>query len=817
MSKDRSARKGLARLRAPGVQIVSLLGILAGLLAPAGCGGGKPQLPPPGHVQVPWIEVESAGGPWNVLLLTLDTVRADRFGCYGSRAGLTPRLDEAARRGVLFENAVAPTPITLPSHATMLTGLDPQAHGVRNNGTFVLDPKHVTLAELLKGEGYATGAVIGAVPLEGHYGLDQGFDSYDDKLPAAASDHDQQQRRASEITDLTLSWIKAHVDRAPAQPFFHFSHYYDAHYPYAPPEPYRSNFEHPYDGEIAYVDAEIGRLFDELEKMDLLRRTWIVIVADHGEALGEHGETYHSMLIYRATQHVPFLILPPADWKGAGGSLAGRRVRQVARLQDIAPTLANGLGLGQDKSLGTGTSLLGLVAGQNPGPAIAYMETLVPFLEYGWCELRGVTVDGWTYIKAPEPELYNLRSDPQESRNLYTKEKKLAGELAAWCEWFLGAETELRPQQPDQETIERLRSLGYVGNAAPSGSPVNDKDPKKLMAVYQAVLLARSALDAGDPASARATLEGALRQDPDNPEVTRLLGSALVRLGQPVEAAKAYESLRRRYPNTVQHVLDLAYCRLMAGQVPEGVTLLEEVLRMSPSERMALQLYPRALAGAGREEEARRFLRDRIAGSAEPARATVELAQFEWERNRHRESAQAAEAALKLDPEVAGAHSVLGLWWWEQATRRATPQGGNIDQGAMSRARQHLEAALRQNPADPQAGSRLAALLQSEGKGPEASELLVRVARGNPSNPMSQVEAARALHVGGRTAEAIPFYEAALRTGYAEPQFLASFGLACAAMGNRARAAELLRRALAMNPEPGLAQTIRQNLAALGS
>jgi len=151
----------LARLRAPGVQIVSLLGILAGLLAPAGCGGGKPQLPPPGHVQVPWIEVESAGGPWNVLLLTLDTVRADRFGCYGSRAGLTPRLDEAARRGVLFENAVAPTPITLPSHATMLTGLDPQAHGVRNNGTFVLDPKHVTLAELLKGEGYATGAVIG--------------------------------------------------------------------------------------------------------------------------------------------------------------------------------------------------------------------------------------------------------------------------------------------------------------------------------------------------------------------------------------------------------------------------------------------------------------------------------------------------------------------------------------------------------------------------------------------------------------------------------------------------------------------------------
>jgi choline-sulfatase len=777
----------------------------------------KTELPQPGPIRAPWLDVKGAGGPWNIVLLTLDTVRSDRLGCYGNKDGITPRLDALAARGVLFEQAITPIPVTLPSHTTMLTGLNPQVHGVRNNGTFVLDPKHVTLAELLKEQGYATGATLGAIPLERRYGLDQGFDTYDDAFAPTSNTQEQQQRTADQITDLTLQWIRGHLDKSPNQPFFHWSHYYDAHFPYVPPEPYRSRFAHPYDGEIGFVDAEIGRLLDGLEALDLMRRTWIVVVADHGEALGEHGETYHSVLLYRATQDVPLIMVPPGEWKGLpDADLRGRRVNQVVSLQDIAPTLVNALGLPEDKTLGKGISLLDLLAGRSEGPVVAYMETLVPYLEYDWCELRGVRMNGWTYIRAPERELYNIASDPKEAKNVYAKNAEIAGKLEAWCAYFSDEETELKMQQPDQQTVERLRSLGYVGNATPSGSPVNDKDPKHLMDVYQQLLNARSALEANNPPAARTILDSALRQDPGNPEATRLLGSTLMTLGQPAEAAKAYEALRKRYPGTVQYVIDLAYCRLRTGRVKEGADLLEEVLRMNPSEPVAIELYPRALAASGREEDARRFLRGRIDTSDQPAKAMVALAQLEWERNRHREANEAAESAIKVDPKVPGAHTIMGLWWWEQAMRQATPDGRNIDDDALGRARKHLDQAMALNPNDPQAGSRLALLLQRENKTQEALDLLVRIAKANESNPMSQFEAGKALHVAGRAGDAIPFYDAALRLGYAEPNFLTNYGLACAAVGDRARAVELLRRALSMNPDPGLTQTIRKNLAILG-
>jgi choline-sulfatase len=541
-----------------------------------------------------------------------------------------------------------------------------------------------------------------------------------------------------------------------------------------------------------------------------------VIVGDHGEAFGEHGEIYHSILLYRETMDVPLIIIPPEAWRGLPGvDLKGRRVRELVRLQDIAPTLLNALGVREEGFPGQGASLLPLLAGKWEGPRVTYLESLVPYLKYGWCELRGARTDRWTYIRAPEPELYNLASDPAEAKNVYSKHPEIAKRLEAWCAHLAGNEVDLKPQQLDEETIEKLRSLGYVGTVGPVGSPVNNKDPKKLMGVFQLTLNARTALDSHSPADARRILEDALRQDPGNPEAIRLLGSALVQLGQPAEAVKQYQALRQRYPEALQFEVDEAYAHLLAGEIDLGARLLREVLDKEPANSQALDLYPRALARSGRADEARAYLRDRTGTAPNKAAALVTLAQFEWEQNRHKEAAQAAEQAVALDPKTPGAETIVGLWWLEQALRKAAPDGSGVDEAALSRAQEALRRALELTPSDPQAGSRLAWILHHGKKDQEALTLLISVAAGNPSNPSSQVEAGQALHQLGRVREAIPYYERAMGMGYMNPGFLTNFGLAYAATGNRARARELLQRALGMNPDPALAQTIQRNLAGL--
>lgn len=801
----------------PALALVTALA-MALAIGGAGCSGqGKLDLPAPGPITSTWSAVDTTGGPWNLLFLTLDTTRRDRLGCYGYKGKITPNLDALAARGVLFEQAVTPVPITLPSHSTMMTGLIPPKHGVRNNGSFVLEGKYRTLAEILHDRGYATGATLGGIPLESRYGLNQGFDSYDDRFPHTSNVEEPEQRQADEITDLTLQWIRNERQQHPDQPFFHWAHYYDPHYPYEPPDPYRTQFANPYDGEIAFVDAQIGRLLDGLRSMNLLGRTWIVVVGDHGEGFGEHGEIYHSILVYRETMDVPLIIAPPEDWKGLpGANLKGRRVRQIVRLEDICPTLMNAFGFSQDKFPGEGASLLPLLAGRWDGPKVTYMESLVPNLKYGWCELRGARTDRWTYIRAPEPELYDLASDPAEKKNLYQKYPEIGKRLEAWCAYLCGNEVELKPQQLDEETMEKLRSLGYVGEVGASGSRVNNKDPKKYMDVFQATLNARTALDSHNPTSARQILEGALRRDPDNPEVNRLLASTLVQLGQPKDAIRRYQALRKLYPGSSQFSVDEAYAHLMAGEADAGIRLLKEVLDKEPLNSTALQLYPVALARNGRAAEAQAFFSDRVKSSAHPAADLVAWAQFDWSQELHKDAAGIADRALNADPKCQGAQTILGLYWFEQAGRNGGSQDASkLDLGALDRARGYLQQALAANPADAQAAPPMAWILQHDKKDQDAITLLIRVATGNPTNPMAQIEAGKALHLQGRVREALPYYDTAFRLGYFEPGFLANYGLACAAAGDPAHARDLLQRALASKPDPGLAQTIQRNLNSL--
>ena len=286
---------------------------------------------------------------YDLLVITMDTTRADRIGCYGYGRAETPHVDELARRGVRFAQAIAPTPITLPSHASLFTGLYPPAHGVRNNGTFALGSNQTTLAELLGAAGYATGAAVGAFVLEARFGLDQGFESYDDTVvPRArgAAEHTFAERRAAAVTDSAIAWLGGHLEGEDRKPFFIWAHYFDPHGPYRPPEPYGERFSgSPYDGEIAYTDAEIGRLLRFIDERGDEDRTLVLLTADHGEALGDHGETTHSILVHDSTIRIPLIFSCPSLFDDA--YVAGDR---VVSLVDVMPTLLSLLGVAAEQA-----------------------------------------------------------------------------------------------------------------------------------------------------------------------------------------------------------------------------------------------------------------------------------------------------------------------------------------------------------------------------------------------------------------------------------------------------------------------------------
>ncbi len=409
----------------------------------------------------------------NVLFLTLDTTRADHIGAYGNLQSKTPNIDRIAQQAVLFERTMAAVPITLPSHSTIMTGRYPPGHGVRDNGLFRLGDDQVTLAEILQSDGYATAAAIGAFPLIGKFGIDQGFDFFNDQVTAELEDHKGDrikehealyfdQRSAQQVNDAILPWIREHAD----QPFFAWLHYFDPHRPWKAKPPFSSRFPHDdYMAEIAYADFAFGQLLSELESLNLLKNTLIVITADHGEGLGQHHEDTHSLLNYNSTLHVPLIIRVP-------GEDEPRRVNEMVGTVDIVPTVLEALGIeNRHQELMDGRSILNLndqTSSLYHEPPPYYAETLSPRISQGWGELRTLMVGGFKYIHGPRPELFDLESDPEEERDLHAEEPQRAiemeQELVEWLERF-STSTSVQIEA-DQETIQRLMSLGYLsGNA----------------------------------------------------------------------------------------------------------------------------------------------------------------------------------------------------------------------------------------------------------------------------------------------------------------------------------------------------------------
>ena len=591
----------------------------------------------------------------SLLLVTLDTTRADHLAPYGARDIETPNLARLAADGVLFEYAVAVAPVTLPSHASLFTGLYPPRHGVRNNSIHYLDPSLHTLAEHLSSAGWRTAAFVSAAVLDRRFGLDQGFEVYEDDMSQGGPR--RLRLNAERPAGVSLEAAGRWLDGVPAgEPFFLWVHLFDPHAPYDPPAPWSERYSgRPYEGEIAALDHALGRFLKHPRFG--ADQAMVMVVADHGESLGEHGEDTHAMLAYEATLRIPWIIRGP-------GLPTGRRVDEPVSQVDLLPTALELLGLDSVPEI-DGRSLVPLMRGQEPKPAEAferalYSETLVPFHTYGWSELSTVRRAGFKLISAPEPELYDLESDPGELENLYVREPARAEGLARDLAGFTrdAVKSSETPRDPEMEA--RLRSLGYLSAGASSGSRER-LDPKRVIDLHLAVERGLEFFFLRRIEAADAELRRVVARDPDNLQALGTL--AKIRVIQ--KRFEDAEKLSRRAvaldpENPDLHVV-MGQVALGRGEIEMALTAFEVALEIDPRWLDAAIYRVRCLDRLGRRPEAVAALEEILARDPDHGRSQVAWAELvELPVGRLAAAEERLHKVTEEDPGLAEAWRVLG-------------------------------------------------------------------------------------------------------------------------------------------------------------
>ena len=595
----------------------------------------------------------------NVIVITLDTTRWDRLGAYGDTRAVTPHLDRLAAEGVLFEQAITSAPLTLPAHSTLFTSLLPPRHGIRDNGGYVLDPAHTTLATVLKESGRQTGAFVGAFVLDSKWGLNQGFDTYIDGFDVSkykSVSLGDVARTAGEVVDHALPWL----DAQKGKPFFAWMHFYDAHSPYDPPEPFKTQFRNqPYAGEIAYVDHQVGRILQWLDATNLADRTIVVAIGDHGESLNEHRESTHGLYVYDATLRIPFIVRAPF------ASMQGRRVGSTVRSEDVMPTLLDLLGTGGPSGM-EGRTLLPLMTGSTETMDLdAYSESLYAFNHYGWSELKALRSGRFKYIATTKPELYDLERDPGELTNIYAERRQLAERMAAELQ-RLGAEkatSESGPSTVDPETRERLAALGYIGSFSNTTRAPGEAlpDPKDKIEIFNLMMSAHETNGKGESKSAIDRLRQVVEMDPGILDAWVMLGNEYYRARDPRMAIEQYKRALQIKPDYDLATINLASAYRSLGQYDAARLGFERYLQNDPKNawvRYQLgELYVEAGDLKKAEAEFRQSLEDdtRIA-SARNALGVVALRQGDVAR-----AEQEIRAAIAQKPDVKLAHFNLAL------------------------------------------------------------------------------------------------------------------------------------------------------------
>ena len=650
----------------------------------------QPVAPLPGGVRTPALA--PVNGPRftqaNVVVISVDTLRRDHLAPYGA-AFETAAASRLAREGVVFEHAVSQVPLTLPSHASLFTGLYPARHNVRDNGGFVLGNESTTLAERFMAAGYKTAAFVSAYVLHSSWGIGQGHETYDDFFDYAGLESrslTDVERPAAPVVDAALAWLRQ--PRRAEHPFYLWVHIFDPHLPYAPPEEYRRKAPTPYAGEVMYADAQVARLLDALDTMGVRRNTIVVYLSDHGEALGEHGEPTHGIFLYGATLAVPLIIAPPPG--GSLGSprlaLAGRRVRGLARLVDVTPTLLDLAGLPVPSGF-DGVSLLPMVAQEgvsaessspaDPADALAgpvsYAETYYPRFHYNWSELVTLETARWRYVHAPRPELYDVRKDPQELHDVTDQHPAIAATLARHLE-SMNLERgsgEPTPSKLDPEALARLQALGYVGGAdSPRTRRTGPRpDPKDGLPLLQELLQAQTERDAGRLDEALRRLEALTQKDPENPAVYVTLTSVHDRRKDHEGAIRAAKRAVALDSQSAVAVLNLAFAFHAAGRQDEAATGFERVLSLDPENLKALLVLGEIHQARGDREKAFALYQRAVKAAPRLASARISLGAVALELNRPDVAEEALKQAVALGGKQPDLHFNLGVLAEERGQR----------------------------------------------------------------------------------------------------------------------------------------------------
>jgi arylsulfatase A-like enzyme/Flp pilus assembly protein TadD len=591
----------------------------------------------------------------NVLLVTIDTLRADHVGVYGSTAGLTPTLDRLASEGVRFVQTYAHAPLTLPSHASLLTGSYPTRTGVHDNGAFQLG-KMPTLASTLKGAGYRTGGFVGAYVLDARFGLDRGFDVYDDRMIGSSADLEVVQRTADQVMEPAYQWILS--GRAESAPFFAWVHLYDPHEPYAAPEPYRSRYAaDPYGGEIAYADGALRGLLDRLRGENQLTNTLVVVASDHGESLGEHGERTHGLFAYDATLRVPLIVWAPAR-------LGPTVVAATARLVDVMPTILDLVGVAQPDGL-DGRSLRPSVNGGDVREDTGcYFEALNANLTRNWAPLRGVVQGGLKLIDLPQPELYDLAVDPAEQRNLYAAQRERARPLEAALDRIVKSASAVATRPAvDADAEARLRALGYVVSTAakPPRTYTAADDPKQLAHLNRALDDAAAQWSRGDAEQAIGTLQLVIRERSDLGVAYDRLAFILRATGRAAEAVRLLDGAARQGLGDRALLRALGSALREAGAVRRSADVLEGLVREDESDLMAADALGQTYARLGRYVDAEALFLRVVARSPNASTTWNNLGSLYLTEGRSSEALNAFERAITINPVLATAHNGMGV------------------------------------------------------------------------------------------------------------------------------------------------------------